>query len=205
MFKRIISATAALAAFGLLVPAVAAAHVVVMPAQVDIGAFQTFTTEVPNEKNVAVTQLKVIIPAGLQSVTPTVKPGWQITTEKTGQGDAAVLTSITWSGGLIPAGQRDDFTFSAQAPAQMTELHWKAFQTYQDGSTVAWDQLPTKTDTESDTSGPYSVTKVIDDLAAPTTTQTGASSNKTNILTLIVAITALIVSLATLLRSIKKA
>ncbi len=148
----------------LLVPAAAFAHVTVKPAQVAPAAFQTFTTGVPNEKEIPVTGLRLVIPDGLKHVSPNVKPGWQVNVTKTGTGEDAKVTEISWTGGTIPAGQRDDFLFSAQAPASDTTLVWKAYQTYQDGTVAAWDQKPG--DSHSEGSTPYSETKVSEDKAA---------------------------------------
>jgi uncharacterized protein YcnI len=111
------------------------AHVVVKPNTVAAAAFQTFTTSVPNEKDNPTIGLRLIIPTGLKSISPNVKPGWTISVKKEGD----VVTEIEWTEGSIPAGQRDDFLFSAQAPAEETTLVWKAFQTYEDGEVVAWD------------------------------------------------------------------
>lgn len=158
-----------------LVPATAFAHVVVTPKQVGVAAFQTFTTSVPNEKDQPMIGLKVIIPSGVGEVTPTVKNGWQVSTKKSGEN----VTEIDWTGGAVPAGLRDDFTFSAQAPAKASTLNWKAYQTYEDGTVVAWDQAPSSTagDDDSNNKGPYSETKVINDLA---TTGEAAEGNNTN-------------------------
>lgn len=144
-------------------PGVVSAHVVVRPETVDVGAYQTFTTGVPNEKDVPVTEMRLTIPSDVQHVTPTVKPGWDISTKKTGD----TITEISWTGGLIPVGQRDEFSFSAQAPAAATTLQWKAYQSYADGSMVSWDQAPTggHDDDKSSDKGSYSTTKVINDLA----------------------------------------
>ncbi len=179
---------------------VASAHVVVKPAEVGVGAYQTFTTSVPNEKDIPVTAMKLTIPAGLKSVTPTVKPGWTIDEVKDGSGEDAVVKEITWSGGTIPAGQRDDFTFSAQAPAKPTSVQWKAYQTYEDGTVVSWDQAPTKSDDDSGDKGPYSVTKVVDDLtqtpAATTATTTKPVSNSRTNLAITLSVVALLFSFA---------
>jgi uncharacterized protein YcnI len=161
MNKRFVSA--AIITVGVLLPMVASAHVVVKPGDVGVGAFATFTTGVPNEKEQTVTGLRLVIPAGLQHVSPNVKPGWTIGEQKSGTGEDATVTEINWTGGQIPAGQRDDFAFSAQAPATAGELHWKAYQTYADGTVVAWDQTPSGKDDESVT--PYSTTRVVNDLA----------------------------------------
>jgi uncharacterized protein YcnI len=134
------------------------AHVVVRPSEVVTAGYQTFSAGVPNEKDVAMTELRIVMPSGLKSVSPSVKPGWTINTEKTGSGESTNITSITWTNGAIDSGLRDDFTFSAQVPEKTTSLEWKAYQTFADGSMVSWDKSG---DTESDTSGPFSVTKVV--------------------------------------------
>ncbi len=196
MFNKIITASSTFITAIVLMPAVALAHVIVQPAQVGIGEFQTFSVGVPNEKDSSVTSVKLELPAGLREVAPTVKPGWKITMDKTGQDDSAHVTAITWSGGSIPAEQRDDFTFSAQVPAKASELHWKAFQTYADGTTVSWDQKPAGSDDATGSSGPYSVTKVVNDLA-PATPKSATDSTST--LALAVAGFALVTSLAAVL------
>lgn len=134
----------------------AAAHVVVKPAEVAPAQFQTFTVGVPNEKDLPTTQVKLVISDGVEHVTPTSKPGWQISMDK----DGGAVKSITWQGGAINAGLRDDFTFSAKVPAQQTDLQWKAYQTYSDGTVVAWDQSD-HNDSHDSGAGPFSVTKVV--------------------------------------------
>jgi uncharacterized protein YcnI len=162
------------------VASAALAHVSVKPAQVGVGAFQTFTVSVPSEKPVPTVGLRVIIPAGLEHISPTVKPGWTInlvhgeeTTETSEPGHEAeeVVKEIVWTGGSIPAEFRDEFTFSAKVPASETSIVWKAYQTYRDGSVVGWEiapgeEQPKKADGTSDFSakGPASVTKVVNDL-----------------------------------------
>lgn len=160
--KKIL-ASAALVLTIIVSPAAAFAHVVVKPAEVETASFQTFNTGVPNEKDMAVTGLRLVIPSGLQYVQPTVKPGWTIEEKTSGGGEFPTVTEISWTAGSIPAGQRDDFTFSAQAPAKATNLAWKAYQTYEDGTVVAWDQKPNGKDEEGTT--PYSETKVVDELS----------------------------------------
>jgi uncharacterized protein YcnI len=167
IITRIISASLLAVAVSLAATGTAAAHVVVRPAEVETAAFQTFTVSAPNEKPVAYTAIRVDIPAGLKHVTPTVKQGWQATVVKEGEGEAAVVKSITWNGSQVAAGFRDDFSFSAQVPATAADLQWKAYQTYADGVTVTWDrteaQQPKKADGSPDfsVSGPFSATKVV--------------------------------------------
>ena len=160
-------------------PALASAHVLVSPKQVNVATDQTFTVSVPNERDVAVTKVKLALPKGLGEVTPTVHPGWTIT--KTGD-------SIVWSGGTVPAGQRDDFSFNSQAPASAGEIDWKAYQTYADGYMVSWDQKPSGSDDSNGTKGPYSVTNVINDFKPADTTS--MLSDRT------IAYSALVISIA---------
>jgi uncharacterized protein YcnI len=138
----------------------ASAHVVVRPKEVGVAAFQTFTVGVPNEKDIPTVAVRLIIPEGLKHVSPNVKPGWTIDVKKEGEGEQVVVTEISWTGGSIPQEMRDAFDFSAQAPAEKTEIAWKAYQTYSDGTVVAWDQEPS----EAEGSTPYSTTTVVDDL-----------------------------------------
>lgn len=181
------------------------AHVVVRPNQVGAAAFQTFTTGVPNEKDVPTVGLRLVIPAGLTYVSPNVKPGWTIEVKKSGEGEAAVVTEIIWSGGSIPSGQRDEFLFSAQAPAEETDLQWKAYQTYEGGEVVSWDQEPSKDHNDHDVK-PYSVTKVVNDLASATTDtmQVEAIHAKTNDLPTILSVIAVVLSAGALYLSSRK-
>jgi uncharacterized protein YcnI len=186
-------------AFTLATPGLAFAHVVVTPDQALTGAYETFTTSVPNERDVAVTGLRIVIPDSIESVTPTVKPGWEITTKKIGD----KITELTWTGGTIPAEQRDTFTFSAHLSDKSGDVNWKAYQTYQDGLTVSWDQKPADDGghgSEDETKGPYSVTAVTDENSD--TVQTG--NTYSNIVPYVISITALALSVFVLLRTSKK-
>jgi len=153
-----------LAAGILLAPEIASAHVVVTPSTISPGETTIFRMSVPNERQTIVNQVKLAIPNGVTELSPTVHPGWTITTQKSGDN----ISSVTWSDGQIPAGQRDDFTFSAIAPAEAGALNWRAYETYSDGTLVAWDQAPNGAtdDNPQLTSGPYSVTKVQDSSVA---------------------------------------
>jgi uncharacterized protein YcnI len=176
------------------------AHVVVKPAQVGVGSFQTFTTGVPNEQDQPTTGLRVVIPASLNYVSPNVKPGWTVNTKTTGEGESAKVTEITWTGGSVPAGQRDDFLFSAQVPAKAGDIQWKAYQTYADGTVVAWDQAPAK-DADDESVKPYSTTQVVNDLAAASRTSSTPTDNRP----LYLSLAAVVVALLALVRSTRKA
>ena len=144
----------------------ASAHVVVKPNSVGVAAFLTFTVGVPNEKDTDTVGVRLVLPGGLAEVSPSVKPGWTIAIKKEGDGDNAKVTEINWTGGSIPAEQRDDFTFSAQVPASPTTLQWKAYQTYKDGTVVSWDQDPSSIK-KGEEGTPFSTTAVVNDLGDP--------------------------------------
>jgi uncharacterized protein YcnI len=185
------------------------AHVVVTPSKAGVGSWVTFNVSVPNEKEVPNTQLKLVLPAGLDSVSPTVKPGWKITVEKDAGGSP---TAIVWSGGNLPSEFRDDFTFGAQVPAKPVDLAWKAYQTYQGGEVVGWDVDPTDPSAkdpealEKTGKGPFSVTHVLDDLKgpammmAPNKVAEHAPESPTASIALLVSVVALIVGVVALVR-----
>ena len=138
------------------------AHVVVRPRETLTATYQTFTVSVPNEKDIPTTVLRLVIPEGLKSVSPNVKPGWSIEIKKTGEGEETKVSELIWTGGSIPTDQRDEFLFSAQMPATETSLVWKAYQTYADGTVISWDQDAYANDHEEENPnvGPYSETVV---------------------------------------------
>ncbi len=160
------------------------AHVTVKPAQVVVGERVNFVISVPTEEDTPTVALRLVIPEGLQSVRPNAKPGWKIELKKSGTGEDTKVTEIVWSGGSIPVDLRDEFVFSAQAPAAETTLVWKAYQTYGDGDTIAWENDPkiieehsTKNSTDGDDHNaprPYSETKVMNDLTSNTISQNSA-------------------------------
>lgn len=206
-FKRIIQSL--LIMLSLMVPSMASAHVVVRPAEAKTAGFQTFTIGVPNEKDISTTGLKIVIPDGLQYVSPTVKPGWQIAIEKVGEGETAIVKSITWTGGEVPAGQRDDFSFSAQLPGAPTQIKWNAYQTYANGQVVSWDQAPTaEASDEAALVGPYSTTQVVTASAADVdlqrTQQAAADAKTASNRAFYLSLTAIVVGLGVLFLFMQK-
>lgn len=142
------------------------AHVVVTPNQVGVAKFQTFDVGVPAEDDKSSTptvSVRLVLPDGLKEVTPTLLPGWTVNTKKDGDN----VTEIDWTNGSIPTGFRQDFTFSAQVPANPVTLKWKAYQTYQDGTLVSWDADPSSIPAGQEGT-PYSTTDVINDLQQDT-------------------------------------
>jgi uncharacterized protein YcnI len=186
--KKILALITAVGA--LVLPATALAHVTVKPAEVGVGQRVNFVVSVPTEEDNPTTEVRLVMPAGLKSVRPNAKAGWNIEIKRIGESmkgpilntgqpapDPETVIEIVWSGGSIPAEMRDEFVFSAQAPADQVELQWKAYQTYSDRKVVSWDKssseveayskaTPAKQDEHDENAPmPYSTTKVINDLS----------------------------------------
>ncbi len=144
------------------------AHVVVKPDLVGLASTQDFTVGFGVEKDVPTKAVRLVVPEGVESVSPYLKQGWKIEIKKSGEGESAKVTEITWSEGSVPAGLRETFTFRATVPSAEAKLLWKAYQTYQDGTEVAWDQenVSEGHTEDAEKKGPASVTKVVDDLTA---------------------------------------
>ena len=196
MKKRVLASLFVIGAV-VAVPDIASAHVVVTPDTATVAEELVFTVSVPNEKQVPVTNIKLLIPAGVTDVTPTAKDGWTVTTTTNGDDSDPAIAAIAWAG-AIPVGQRQDFSFSAQVPGKATALDWKAYQTYADGTVVHWDQTPGGGDDATGDAGPYSVTHVTDDLVRAANTTSG--SNASVFGSYVISAAALIVAIAALVR-----
>jgi uncharacterized protein YcnI len=136
----------------------AAAHVTVSPASLPAGTSDAILTfRVPNESATAmVTGLRIQFPIDppIVVLNPEAGSGWQInvvhsTLPKPITTDDGTFTSVVsevdWSGSTIPVGQFGEFNVLAQGiPTGTSQLVFKAIQTYGDGSTVSWIQVPTK-------------------------------------------------------------
>lgn len=187
----------------------ASAHVMVRPAEVVTAGFQTFTVGVPNERTVSTTSVRLALPKGLKHVSVNQKAGWDIDIDKDGDGESQHVTAITWSGGEINEGFRDDFAFSAQVPEQTTELQWKAYQTYADGTVVSWDQADEGGHgTSGGNAGPFSVTKVVSETeqqaAAKSAEQTASNAQSVANRALYIATAGLVVGLAGIFLATRK-
>lgn len=139
---------------------IVSAHVTVKPSEVAPGAYQVFTVNVPNEKTVPTVGVRLLVPDGIQSVMPNAKPGWNVQVIKKEVNGETKVTEIVWKGGVIPVDLRDEFLFNAKVPAASGDVVWKAYQTYQDGSVVAWDTYPSSGHGAGQ-GDPASVTKVV--------------------------------------------
>lgn len=103
---------------------------------------ETYRLNVPTEKNVSTTQVRLVVPAGVTITRFQVTPGFTRTVKLN---EAGLVTEVTWRGRIAPM-EYARFFFQAVNPEQPGSLVWKVYQTYADGSVVAWDDTdPEKT------------------------------------------------------------
>lgn len=179
--KKIIASILSLSA---LLPGIALAHSTVTPSQTVPSKYENFSVSVPTEKDVPTVGVRLVMPDGVDRFSPFVKPGWKINVTK----DVAdKVTQVEWTGGTIPAGQKDVFLFTARTAPEDTTLIWKVYQTYQDGEIVAWDQPPSSS---GEVKTPYSVTEV----KATTASSTESSTKTQDRLPLVISIVALVIA-----------
>lgn len=153
MKKVIASFVVMLAAFSLFT-GIASAHVTVLPKETIQGSYEMFTVRVPSEnETVPTTQVKVEFPAEVTISRFEPKPGWKYEMEKDSSGK---ITSVTWTAedqGGLSSTEFGLFNMQGKVADDATEIAFKAYQTYQDGSVVEWIGAP-------DSEAPASVTTV---------------------------------------------
>ena len=174
----------------------ALAHVTVAPETSKPAAFETYTIKAPTEKEIPAVGLRLILPAGFQYDSAGVKPGWKIETVKKGD----TVTEVSWSGGSIPPEQFDNFQIMGQNPPKSTTLVWKAYQTYADGSVIAWSEKANPKKESDENFHPAAETKISEQAAslpAGSSTQSGGQSSSPvlPVAAIIIAIVALIAAL----------
>ena len=106
------------------------------------GKSETYRLNVPVEKDMATTQIRLVVPTGVGLSRFQVTPGFARTVTKNADG---LVTEVIWRGDIEPM-EYARFFFQAKNPDAAGELIWKVYQTYADGSVVAWDDTqPDKT------------------------------------------------------------
>lgn len=129
-------------AFALILSAtisVASAHAVVRTEaglnESKVGVSEIYRLQVPSEKAIATTEVRLVVPEGVVVSRFQTMPGFPHTVKKN---DAGLITEVTWTGSIAPD-EYARFFFRAKNPAAAADLAWKVYQTYADGSVVAWD------------------------------------------------------------------
>jgi uncharacterized protein YcnI len=147
----------------ILIAGPAWAHVTVSPVEAGPDSFATLTFQVPHGCDGSGTvSLAVQIPAGVVSVKPQVKAGWEITIEEGalpepvdyfGETLTEGVLSVTWTGGPLEDRYMDEFGMSVKLPNTEGPLFFPAIQTCEQGET-AWIQIPAEGQTEEDLEEP---------------------------------------------------
>ena len=122
----------------LVVASSALAHAKIAPPIVQKATDYVFTVAVPTESETAsTTMVELTPPEGftIDAVTPT--PGWEVEVERSGSGEEAVITKITWSGGSIPPEQATNFAIVGEAESA-EDYAFDVRQTYSDGEVADW-------------------------------------------------------------------
>lgn len=99
------------------------------------GVSETYRLNVPTEKEIPTTAVRLVVSAGVTITRFQVLPGFTRSVVKNADG---LITEVTWRGRVAPQ-EYARFFFQARNPAQPGEVAWKVYQTYADGSVVAWD------------------------------------------------------------------
>ena len=141
---------------GIVLSAIPAlAHITITPGSASPGSAAVLTFHVPNEEASAyTTRVDIQIPTDHPIAQFLVQPvaGWTISVRTItlakplvtddGQFSQAV-SEVIWSGGRITPGQFQDFSVSADPlPQGVSQLTFKAIQTYSNGDVVRWIDVP---------------------------------------------------------------
>jgi uncharacterized protein YcnI len=138
--KRAVAAVAAAFLTPLIAAAPAWAHAAISPPVAVTGVLQQFTLDVPTEKaGATTTTIELTVPNGIGIDSFEAAPGWTRKVSATGSGDAAIVNTVTWSGGSVPTGEDAVFHFQAAITGGAKTYTFTARQTYSDGSVVDWN------------------------------------------------------------------
>jgi uncharacterized protein YcnI len=183
----VVVAGSALALAGLA--GTAFAHVTVTPSSAEQGSTAELTFKVPNEESSAsTTEIQLQVPTAHPIAQFLVKPvpGWKITVQTlkltkpivTDDGSFSVAVSeVTWSGGSILPGEYQDFSVSADPlPTGVSQIAFKAIQTYSNGDVVRWIDLQQPGEPEPEHPAPV-LTLTSPGAAATTTSASGPAAD----------------------------
>ncbi len=180
----------------------ASAHVVVYPQEATQGSYEKFTVRVPTEKDIPTTKVKIEIPKDVEISRFEPMEGWKYEIQKDSSG---LITSVTWTAtdaGLSPT-EFGEFNMQGKIGNNAKKIVWKAYQTYKDGSTVAWEG-------PADAESPASITTVIKGNGAEADSHTLATNensdtNKSNvILPTTLSVIALVLGIISLALSLRR-
>jgi uncharacterized protein YcnI len=126
MVKRV----AVAAVVVLILPGVAAAHVIVSPPFVDDGVRTRIAFTTPNERPPhATVSLSATAPPGVEIVSASAPAGWR---------SSFTGSTATWSGGRLEGRETISFPLGVIARVRAGTYAFRATQTYDDGAAVRW-------------------------------------------------------------------
>jgi uncharacterized protein YcnI len=189
----------AVAAVALVAAAPAAgAHVTVQPGEATQGGYTVVNVRVPNERDDSgTTSVEFNLPEDtpIRSVRVTPVPGWEYEMEmreldepmEAGEGEPVteVVSSITWSGGVINPGEFVEFPVSlGPLPEDVDELMFPSIQTYESGEVVRWIEPPAEDGSEVEHPAPLlSLLPPEEEAAAPAAEEEAAGPTVENVAT----------------------
>lgn len=203
MFKKLMLNASILLIGSMLLAGIASAHVVVYPKEATQGSYEMFTVRVPSEKDIPTVKVEVKFPMDSVAVSRfEPKAGW---TYEVAKDSAGKITGVTWkaSGDGLASTEFGDFNMQGKVADAATQIVWKAYQTYKDGSVVEWvgadgSDKPASVTTVKAKAG--AVTDSHGNVVAGQAAASGSSSSKTPLYLSIAAVVlgalSLIVSLA---------
>jgi uncharacterized protein YcnI len=141
---------AAVAAAALTIVAPASAHVVVLPSVAPKGTPTEFTLQVPTERNLPTTAVRVMFPPQVSVYSFQVPPPGFTVTPILAKNQSIIGAVFR---GTIPVGQYQAFHFLG-TPFASEETPWPAYQTYADGLVKPWNGPVEKPGAVSAETGP---------------------------------------------------
>jgi uncharacterized protein YcnI len=151
-FAKLTTFAALLTVVTAVTTSTALAHVTIEPATVQRGQFSTLVFRVPNERaDSATTRVRVQLPPEYPMASVSVRPvpGWTVTLERTQPTDGQqgnivdTVSVISWEGGRIEPGFYESFEVNlGPMPENADVLYFPTIQYYDDGSEVAWIEVP---------------------------------------------------------------
>lgn len=145
----------------LLAAGAAQAHVTLEYQVAHAGASYKATFKVGHGCGASATrQIVVDVPAGVRSVHPMPKAGWQVALEPAG-GDVA---RVTWTArtrdDALPSTHYDEFVLVSRMPAQAGTLYWPVRQVCEEGRSD-WVEIPAAGQKLSDLKAPAALLEVL--------------------------------------------
>ncbi|MBP1993550.1 YcnI family copper-binding membrane protein [Paenibacillus eucommiae] len=139
MVKKMMMNCVILMIGSILFAGIASAHVVVYPTQTTQGSYEKFTVRVPSEEE-GTSTVKVEVRFQVDAVSilrfeP--KPGWTYEVAKDAENK---ITGVTWTseGDGLARIEFGEFSMQGKVADAATQIEWKAYQTYKNGTVVEW-------------------------------------------------------------------